>query len=101
MNQLDADRLQNNLRAAIDNVEQALHHMADVTGEEMDELRSRADRRLHDARDNLADMEHRAAARLRRTGRRTQTYVHDHPWQVLGGLMAAAVALSLLIRARL
>lgn len=101
MNQLDADRLRNNLRAVVDNVEQALHHMSDATGEEVGELRSRADRRLHDAHDNLAEMEHRAAARLRRTGRRTQTYVHDHPWQLLGGLTIAAVALSLLVRARL
>jgi ElaB/YqjD/DUF883 family membrane-anchored ribosome-binding protein len=101
MNQLDADRLQNNLRAAIDNVEQALHHMADATGEEMGELRARADRRLHDAYDNLDEMEHRAAARLRRTGRRTQTYVHDHPWQMLGGMVVAIVALSLFARMRL
>lgn len=100
MNQLNTDRLRNNLRAVVDNVEQALHHMSDATGEEVGELRSRAGRRLHDAHDRLGDMEHRAAARLRRAGRHTQTYAQDHPWQLLGGLTIAA-ALSLLARTRL
>lgn len=101
MNQLNTDRLRNNLRAAVDNVEQALHHMSDVTGEEVGELRSRAGRRLHDAQDRLGDMEHHTAAQLRRVGRRTQAYVHDHPWQLVGGLTIAAAALSVLARTRL
>lgn len=101
MNQLNTDRLRNNLRAVVDNVEQALHHMSDATGEEVGELRTRAGRRLHDAHDRFGDMEHRGAARLRRAGRRTQAYVHDHPWQLVGGLTIAAAALSLWARTRL
>lgn len=101
LNQLDTDRLRNNMRAVIDNVEQALHQLADATGEEAGVLRSRAGRRLHDVQDRIGDMEHHAVARIRRAGRRTQAYVQDHPWQLVGGLtIAAAAALALLARTR-
>lgn len=101
MNRLNTDRLRGNLRTAVANVEQALQHMSEVTGEELGDLRTRAGRRLHDAHDRLDDMQHHTAVQLRRSGRHMQAYVHDHPWQVMGGLTIAVAALSVLARARL
>jgi ElaB/YqjD/DUF883 family membrane-anchored ribosome-binding protein len=99
-NQLNTDRLRNHMRAVIDNVEQALHQLSEATEDEVSVLRSRAGRRLNDAHVRLDEMEHRTLARLQRAGRRTQTYVHDHPWQLVGGLAIAAAALSVLARTR-
>lgn len=98
---LDTDRLRNNLRAVVDNVEQALHHMSDVTGDKVVAFRSRAGRRMGDAQDRLVDIEHHTAAQLRRIGRQTQVYVHDHPWQLVGALAIATAALAMVARTRL
>jgi ElaB/YqjD/DUF883 family membrane-anchored ribosome-binding protein len=64
------------------------------------QLRVRAGRRLQDVHDRLGDIEHRGAAQLRRAGRTSRAYAHDHPWQLVGGLAVAAAALALLARTR-
>lgn len=100
MKQLNPDRLRNNLNTVIHDVEQILLNMSDATGEQVGELKSRAGSQLHDARDRLGRMERRTAAQLLRAKRQAQGYVHDHPWKVVGGLAAIAMAVAVLTRTR-
>ena len=100
MKQLNTDRLRHNLHTMVDDVEQLLHNMSEATGEQVGELKSCAGSQLHDARDRLGEIERRTAAQLRRASRQAQGYVRDHPWQLVGGLAAVAVALAMLSRTR-
>lgn len=100
MKQLDAELLRNNLRTVVHDVEQVLHSMSDTAGERTGDFKLSAARNLRDARNRLGEMERQTARQLRRARRQTQGYVKDHPWQLVGGLAAAAITLALLSRTR-
>lgn len=100
MKQLDTNHISRNLRAVVNDVEELLHAMSDATSDRADDLRSRAGRKLHEARDRIAAMEAQSSRQLRRAGRQTQDYVSDHPWKTLGSLAALTVALVMLTRRR-
>lgn len=100
MKQLNPDRLRHNLNTVVDDVEQILHNMSEATGDQIDELKSSAGNHLHNARYRLGAMERQTAAQLRRAGRQARGYAREHPWQVLGGLAAIAVALAVVSRTR-
>lgn len=100
MKQVNTDALRNNLRTVVSDVEQILHSMSDNTDEHADVWKDNAGRTLRDARNRLGEIERQTARKLRRASRRTQGYVKDHPWQLVGGLAAAAVTLAWLSRTR-
>lgn len=100
MKQLDTELLRNNLRTVVHDVEQVLHNMSDTAGERTGDIKHSAARSLRDARNRLGEMERQTARQLRRASRQTQGYVKDHPWQLVGGLAAAAITLALLSRTR-
>lgn len=100
MNSLNAEQLRRNLRGVVEDVEQALQSMTGATGEQAEELRWQAGRRLRQARDRLGEMEHRAADGMRAAGHYTQRYARQHPWLVLGGVAAVAVLLVALSGAK-
>lgn len=100
MKQLNPERLRHNLNTVVNDVEQILHSMSDTTGEQVGELKYRAESQLHDARVRLAEVERHTAAQLRRAGRQAQGYAKEHPWQLLGGLAAIAIAAAMLSKTR-
>lgn len=100
MKQLDPNRLSDTLRSVVNDVEQILQAMAETTGEQVGDLRTRTGRQLGDARDRLGAMERQTARQLREASRRTRGYVKGHPWQMIGGVAAVAIAVALLSRRR-
>lgn len=98
--QLDTNRLKQDLRNVVLDVEQILDEMSDATGGKAGELKARAGKRLQEARARLDDLELRSVARLREAGQQTQGYVRQHPWAVIGGASAVAFVLGMLSRTR-
>lgn len=100
MRQLNPDRLRHNLNTVVHDVEQILHNMSDVTGDQIGELKSHAGSQLHDAGNRLGEVGRQTAAQLRRARWQAQGYAREHRWQLLGGLAAIAVTLAVLSRTR-
>jgi ElaB/YqjD/DUF883 family membrane-anchored ribosome-binding protein len=100
MKQLNPERLRHNLNTVVNDVEKILHEMSETTGDQIGDLKSRAGSQLHDAGRRLGEVERHTAAQLRRAGRQAQGYAREHPWQLLGGLAAIAVALTVISRTR-
>jgi ElaB/YqjD/DUF883 family membrane-anchored ribosome-binding protein len=95
MNQSDTDRLRQDLRRVVDDVEQVLQSMAGATGEHANDLKSKASQRLHEARERLNQIENDAVVRVRAAGERTEDLVQHHPWIAIGGASAAAFLLGM------
>lgn len=100
MNQLDPDGTTNEVRALVDRLRHALRRMAGAIREQAMGLGSGAGRRMENVQHRLVDIEHLTVAELQHLGRRTRAYVHDHPWQLAGGLAIAAAALLVLAQTR-
>lgn len=60
-------------------------------GEEMDEVRARAEESLRVAKARLADEGAALLLRTKDAARATDAYIHDNPWQAIG--VAAGVGL--------
>ena len=100
MKQLNPERLRNNLNTVVNDVEKILHDMAETTGDQIGDLKSRAGSRLHDAGARLGEVERKTARQLGRASRQAQGYAREHPWQLLGGLAAVAVVVAMLSKRR-
>jgi ElaB/YqjD/DUF883 family membrane-anchored ribosome-binding protein len=100
MSQLDTNRMRRDLRGIVDDVEQLAQSVAGNTGEQVDELKSRASRQLRNVGSRLAELEHGALDRTRAAGRHTRDYARSHPWVVVGCVAATVIAIAALGRAR-
>lgn len=94
------DRLVDDLRTVINDAEELLRLTAGEAGEQVSDLRGRMSRRLADAKHRLADIEAAVVGTSRRAARATDDYVHQHPWQSLGVVAAAALLVGLLTSRR-
>lgn len=77
--------------ALLDDTERLLRHSADVTSDEVDELRAKIESNLGRARETLKDSEIRLREQGQAALQATEEYVHSHPWRSLG--IAAGVGL--------
>lgn len=100
MNRVDTDRLRADLHHVVEDVERVLQSTANLTDRQITELRERADRGLHAARERLAGLEAEAATRGRVVVHRSRTYAQDNPWTVAGIAAAAAFLIGWLGRRR-
>ena len=64
------------------------------------ELRARILERLAPLKHRVRDMQHETVERARHAADATDTYVHQHPWQVIGLAAAVGVAVGALIARR-
>lgn len=87
--QLDKNQLRQNLHHVVDDIEKLLQDMSDTTGEQAGDLKWRAGKQLHEARE-----------RLSAASQRTQDYVQQHPWAVIGGTTAMAFLLGMISKTR-
>lgn len=94
------DTLVADLKNVIHDAEELLKLTASDVSTEATELRARVGRRLQQAKDGLLDLQESAVARARAAGRKTDEYVHDHPWQSVGVGMAVGLLVGLLIGRR-
>jgi len=91
---LDSDRLRQDLRNVVVDVEHVLKSMTEATGERAGEMKSQARQRLHEARERLANIQQESAARIRAAGQRTDDLVQQHPWLAIGSVSAVAFLLG-------
>jgi len=87
-------------RAVAADAEELLKATANQTGERVTAARARIEETLREARERLAELEEGAIARGKQAARRTDEYVHDHPWESIGVAGAVGFLLGMLISRR-
>ena len=98
--QTKRDRLRQELRGVVREIEGIVQGLADATHDEAGELKTRTRTALNHVRDRLGEIEDDAATHLRTAGARTQRYVHQRPWLVIGAAAATAFVLGTLMKLR-
>mgnify|MGYP005825707919 CR=1 FL=1 len=88
--------LRRDLQAVARDTEALLKATAEVTGERVQEARSRTEESLRNVVDHLYDRKMRR--RVRRVARQTDAYVRDHSWSVIGVAAGVALLVGLLTR---
>ena len=86
-----AERVVDELKRVVAEAQDLLHQ----GGNRADEARSALAERVANARDRVISMERLAARRARDTADEVDRYAHEHPWQVAGIGLAAALAVVL------
>lgn len=100
MSESHAEKLMDDVRQVIAEVEELLRATAGQTGERIGEARSRAEKTLHRARDRLADLEGEAVDRARHAVKDADRYVRDNPWQSIGIAAGIAFVVGVLVGRR-
>lgn len=95
-----ADRLKEDFRQVLADVEGLLKATAGQAGDHIDEVRSRAERAVRGARHRLADLEDDAIAKTRHAVGEADRYVRDNPWQSIGIAAGVAFLLGVLVSRR-
>ncbi len=85
------------IKAVLSDAEDLLKQAASTTGERATELREKALAQLKQAKDKAADVQVVVVEKGKAAARKTDDYVHEHPWQSLGIAAATGFVLGLLI----
>ena len=93
-------KLAQDLRTTIDDVEELLRLTAGQVGERMGEVRSRLQSSLAQSRSHLTDLQSELMERGKQVTADVEDYVRDHPWQALGIAAVACLVLGALISRR-
>ena len=88
--------LRRDLHSVARDAEELLRATADITNDRVQEARSRAQKTVSQALDNLYGR--RLRRRVRRYANYTDTYVRDHSWSVIGAVAGVALLIGLLAR---
>lgn len=100
MGTIDKDKLLDDLRVVVSDVEELLRATASQTGDRISEARARAEESLRTARVRLEEAGEEVAARTREAARETERYVQDNPWQSVGIAAGLGFLLGYLIGRR-
>ena len=100
MSESSVDRLMDDVRQVIGEVEDLLRATAGQAGEKVDEVRSRAEHTLRSARSRLDDLQDDALARARHAAGEADRYVRDNPWQSIGIAAGLAFLVGVLVSRR-
>lgn len=94
------DKVIADLSALADDTEQLLKATASQTGQQIAQVRAKAEKSLEAAKARVADLQALALAKTRAAGRATGEYVRANPWQVIAICAVGGFVLgSLLARA--
>ena len=94
------DKLKDDVRQVIADVEELLKATAGQAGERVGEARSRAEKTLNGARQRLSDLEDDAMSQARHAVGEADRYIRDNPWQSIGIAAGAAFLLGVLVSRR-
>jgi ElaB/YqjD/DUF883 family membrane-anchored ribosome-binding protein len=94
------DKLMEDLRRVVEDVEGLLKVTAGQVGEKVGEARSRAEDTLRAARARLSDLEEQARERATELTSDADGYVRDNPWQAVGIAAGVAFLLGILVSRR-
>jgi ElaB/YqjD/DUF883 family membrane-anchored ribosome-binding protein len=102
--QVAKEKLLHDFNEVVSDTEQLLKSVAAAGGEKTQALRANVEQSLKLAKEKLRDIQDEAVDRTRVAARKTDEYVHDHPWQslaVVAGVAAViGVVLGLLLNRR-
>jgi ElaB/YqjD/DUF883 family membrane-anchored ribosome-binding protein len=94
------EKLMQDLKLAIAEVEELMHAGADQAGEKAESARERIQEILQTARSRLADAEQAVIDRAERATAATDNYVHENPWAAIGMATGVGLLLGMLITRR-
>jgi ElaB/YqjD/DUF883 family membrane-anchored ribosome-binding protein len=94
------EKLIADLKVVIADAEELLKMTAGQAGQKATELRDRLQKRLQEARSNLAHLQNMAVDRAVDAGHVADGYVHSRPWQAIGVAAGVGLALGILIGSR-
>ena len=80
--------------------EALLKATANQSGEKIAEVRAKVEESLKAVKANLADAQSALVDKTKATAQATDSYVHDHPWKVIGVAASVGVIVGLLIARR-
>jgi ElaB/YqjD/DUF883 family membrane-anchored ribosome-binding protein len=100
MAEANVEKLMEDLRQVVVDVEDLLKATAGQAGERLGEARHRAEQTLSAARERLSALEEDAAQRARAAAREADDYVRDHPWQSVGIAAGVGFLVGLLVSRR-
>ena len=93
-----SERLATDFQALLDDAEGLLRAVSGASGEAMEGARKQIQNRVDSMRKTLADGQSSAIGHARSAASQADRYVHQNPWPVIGGALAAGVILGLLAR---
>lgn len=100
MAEASVDKLMEDLRQVIVDVEDLLRATAGQAGERIGEARHRAEQTLHAARQRLSTLEEEAMVRARAAAGEADRYVRDNPWQSVGVAAGVGFLIGILVSRR-
>jgi ElaB/YqjD/DUF883 family membrane-anchored ribosome-binding protein len=84
MNEVTREQLAGDVRQVLDDVQGLLSQAAEATGQQAQDLRSRAAEQLQHAQTQLGELQQTMAERSRAAMYATDDWVHAHPWGAVG-----------------
>ena len=100
MQDVNKDKLIEDLKVVAQDVEELLRATASQTGEKLSEARTRAEESLRSARMRLTEASDEIAERTRAAASATDDYVRDNPWHAAGIAAGIGFAVGLLLARR-
>jgi len=94
---ITTDKLVADLRLLAADTEQLLKAMAGQTGQQIAQIRARAEESLQAAKARVGELQDVALARTRAAGRAADGYVHANPWQVMAVCAVAGLVLGFML----
>jgi ElaB/YqjD/DUF883 family membrane-anchored ribosome-binding protein len=91
------EKLKADLRILATDLEQFLKVTASLTGQQVAQVRARAEESLRLAKARASELQEVALVRTRAAGRATDQYVRTNPWQVAAICAAAGLLVGLLL----
>ena len=98
--QSNSDKLFQDLEAVVRDAEALLKATAGQASDKVQEVRSRAEETLKQARASLESAENVAVRRAKEVADQTEKYVRDNPWQAVGIAAGVGLVLGLLMSRR-
>ncbi len=98
--QISRDKIKDDLRAVLSDMDDYLRATASHTGEKIGAIRERLQVQMHKAKDILADTGDVVVDRAKEGARATDEYVHDNPWHAVGIAAGVGLIIGMLIGRR-
>lgn len=91
------DKMAADFRVLAADMEQLLKATASHTGDNVAQVRAKAEGSLRELTARIAEMQGEALARTRAAGRATDAYVHDNPWPVMAACGVAGLVVGAML----
>lgn len=89
---ISREKLAEEMKSMITDFEGLLKATAGQADDEIQSARSRVEKAIHSAKEQIGDFEHAAVEKIKEAAKTTDKYVHDNPWPFIG----AAAGLGLI-----